>query len=211
MIEIGSTRRLLSLGRGHRQARNIRLDRLYERERGRVTSCSACARAIETGEPFAAASAASVRRPPKPRTDHSRTDSRRASQRGSRRRIPPLRDALRASVAAPSFGRTRSHPRSTYCDGRDRGCGRRLHKRHPGRRAESRIGSLRTKPTWITFTSGSTVKNWLALPARESLEGVRIASIGPATSEVIRKHGLRHRCGSRSIHSGRTCRRNYQM
>ena len=43
---------------------------------------------------------------------------------------------------------------------------------------------------WITFTSGSTVKNWLSLAGRESLEGVRIASIGPATSEVIRKHGL---------------------
>jgi uroporphyrinogen III methyltransferase/synthase len=43
---------------------------------------------------------------------------------------------------------------------------------------------------WITFTSGSTVKNWLALAGRESLEGVRIASIGPATSDVVRKHGL---------------------
>ena len=56
--------------------------------------------------------------------------------------------------------------------------------------AAGRIGSLRVKPTWITFTSGSTVKNWLALAGRESLEGVRIASIGPATSEVVRKHGL---------------------
>jgi uroporphyrinogen III methyltransferase/synthase len=43
---------------------------------------------------------------------------------------------------------------------------------------------------WITFTSGSTVKNWLSLAGRESLAGVRIVSIGPATSEVIRKHGL---------------------
>ena len=43
---------------------------------------------------------------------------------------------------------------------------------------------------WITFTSGSTVKNWLSLAGRDSLEGVRIASIGPATSDVIRKHGL---------------------
>jgi uroporphyrinogen III methyltransferase/synthase len=43
---------------------------------------------------------------------------------------------------------------------------------------------------WITFTSGSTVKNWLTLAGRESLQGVRIASIGPATSEVLRKHNL---------------------
>jgi uroporphyrinogen III methyltransferase/synthase len=56
--------------------------------------------------------------------------------------------------------------------------------------AAEQIGKLRGKPAWITFTSGSTVKNWLALAGRESLEGVRIASIGPATSEVLRKHGL---------------------
>jgi uroporphyrinogen III methyltransferase/synthase len=48
-----------------------------------------------------------------------------------------------------------------------------------GRRAE-----------WITFTSGSTVKNWLALAGRDSLDGVRVASIGPATSDVLRKYGV---------------------
>ncbi len=43
---------------------------------------------------------------------------------------------------------------------------------------------------WIAFTSGSTVKNWLALAGPASLEGVRVASIGPATSEVVRRHSL---------------------
>lgn len=43
---------------------------------------------------------------------------------------------------------------------------------------------------WITFTSGSTIKNWLTLAGRESLDRVRIASIGPATSDVIRQHDL---------------------
>jgi uroporphyrinogen III methyltransferase/synthase len=57
--------------------------------------------------------------------------------------------------------------------------------------AESRIQRLRTKPTWITFTSGSTVRNWLSLAGPEWLEGVQIASIGPATSDVIRKYGLK--------------------
>jgi uroporphyrinogen III methyltransferase/synthase len=47
------------------------------------------------------------------------------------------------------------------------------------------------RANWITFTSGSTVKNWLALAGAASLDGVKIASIGPATSEVARKHGLR--------------------
>jgi uroporphyrinogen III methyltransferase/synthase len=56
--------------------------------------------------------------------------------------------------------------------------------------AAAQIRNLRGKPAWITFTSGSTVKNWLALAGRESLDGVRIASIGPATSDVVRKHGL---------------------
>jgi len=53
-----------------------------------------------------------------------------------------------------------------------------------------RVSQLKSKPSWITFTSGSTVKNWLAVAGRESLDGVRIASIGPATSDVLRKHQL---------------------
>ncbi len=46
------------------------------------------------------------------------------------------------------------------------------------------------KPDWITFTSSSTVKNFLALAGSESLHGVRIASIGPVTSATARMHGL---------------------
>jgi uroporphyrinogen III methyltransferase/synthase len=46
------------------------------------------------------------------------------------------------------------------------------------------------KPDWVTFTSSSTVKNLLSMIDRTALEGVRLASIGPATSETMRKHGL---------------------
>lgn len=46
------------------------------------------------------------------------------------------------------------------------------------------------RANWITFTSGSTVRNWLALAGSESLEGLRVATIGPATSEIARKHGI---------------------
>jgi uroporphyrinogen III methyltransferase/synthase len=46
------------------------------------------------------------------------------------------------------------------------------------------------KPDWITFTSSSTVKNFLALAGRERLDGVRVASIGPVTSDTARKHGI---------------------
>jgi len=46
------------------------------------------------------------------------------------------------------------------------------------------------KPDWITFTSSSTVKNFIAAAGREALDGVKIASIGPITSATAREHGL---------------------
>ncbi len=52
------------------------------------------------------------------------------------------------------------------------------------------IFSAGKKPDWVTFTSSSTVKNLLAIAGRDALQGVRIASIGPVTSETARTHGL---------------------
>ena len=49
---------------------------------------------------------------------------------------------------------------------------------------------LARNPTWITFTSSSTVKNFVALAGAESLAGVKIASIGPITSATARELGL---------------------
>ncbi len=46
------------------------------------------------------------------------------------------------------------------------------------------------KPDWVTFTSSSTVKNFLALAGAGVLSGVRVASIGPVTTETARMHGL---------------------
>ena len=46
------------------------------------------------------------------------------------------------------------------------------------------------KPDWITFTSSSTVKNFVAAAGREALEEVRVASIGPVTSETLRGFGV---------------------
>ena len=46
------------------------------------------------------------------------------------------------------------------------------------------------KPDWITFTSSSTVKNFLEIAGSQALSGVKIASIGPITSATIREHGL---------------------
>ena len=45
---------------------------------------------------------------------------------------------------------------------------------------------------WITFTSSSTVRNFLSLVSAEqiNLSGARLASIGPATSQALRQAGL---------------------
>lgn len=53
------------------------------------------------------------------------------------------------------------------------------------------------RPHWITFTSSSTVTNFIAVlgkPGRPrfdgALDGIKIASIGPITSATLREHGL---------------------
>ncbi|HEY1948441.1 MAG TPA: uroporphyrinogen-III synthase [Bryobacteraceae bacterium] len=45
-------------------------------------------------------------------------------------------------------------------------------------------------PTWVTFASSSAVDHLVALSGVEILQEVKIASIGPVTSETVRKHGL---------------------
>jgi uroporphyrinogen III methyltransferase/synthase len=47
-----------------------------------------------------------------------------------------------------------------------------------------------TPQDWVTFTSASTVRNLVAAAGLEALRGVRIASIGPVTSEAVRRAGL---------------------
>ncbi len=46
------------------------------------------------------------------------------------------------------------------------------------------------KLEWITFTSSSTVTNFVEAAGSDMLAGVRIASIGPITSDTLRSHGL---------------------
>jgi uroporphyrinogen III methyltransferase / synthase len=46
------------------------------------------------------------------------------------------------------------------------------------------------RPDWITFTSSSTVTNFIQVAGREALSGVRIASIGPITSGTLRSLNL---------------------
>lgn len=55
---------------------------------------------------------------------------------------------------------------------------------------QARAALAEPKPDWITVTSSSTVKHILAAAGAGALEGVKIASIGPVTSDVARRHGL---------------------
>ena len=56
-------------------------------------------------------------------------------------------------------------------------------------RAAEIFGAVR-KPDWITFTSSSTVENFVQAAGAAALEGVKVASIGPITSATARKHGI---------------------
>jgi uroporphyrinogen III methyltransferase/synthase len=46
------------------------------------------------------------------------------------------------------------------------------------------------RPDWITFTSSSTVRNFVASAGPEWLAGVKVASIGPVTSAAARECGI---------------------
>jgi len=46
------------------------------------------------------------------------------------------------------------------------------------------------RPDWITFTSSSTVSNLVRVAPPGSLEGIKVATIGPVTSATARKLGL---------------------
>lgn len=47
-----------------------------------------------------------------------------------------------------------------------------------------------SKPDWITFTSSSTVQNFVRIAGASALAGVKVASIGPVTTATAKKLGL---------------------
>jgi uroporphyrinogen-III synthase len=60
-------------------------------------------------------------------------------------------------------------------------------------RLRAALKNLKTRPDVITFTSSSTVRNFMALlknSRQPSLDGIRMASIGPVTSATLRECGL---------------------
>jgi len=57
-------------------------------------------------------------------------------------------------------------------------------------RQAEQIFSAPRKPDWITFTSSSTVQNFVQAAGVKSLEGVKVASIGPVTTATAKKLGM---------------------
>jgi uroporphyrinogen III methyltransferase/synthase len=55
--------------------------------------------------------------------------------------------------------------------------------------ARATFGALR-KPDCITFTSSSTVQNFVDLAGSETLRGVKAVSIGPVTTRTARGLGI---------------------
>jgi len=60
----------------------------------------------------------------------------------------------------------------------------------PADLAERARAVLARKPHWITFTSSSTVTNFIAAAGREALSRMKIASIGPITSATLRENQI---------------------
>lgn len=59
------------------------------------------------------------------------------------------------------------------------------------RRLNAALKSAKRRPHVVTFTSSSTVRNFVALAGkRANLKGIRMASIGPVTSATLRECGL---------------------
>jgi uroporphyrinogen-III synthase len=57
------------------------------------------------------------------------------------------------------------------------------------RQAEQIFGGSR-KPDWVTFTSSSTVQNFVQAAGATALHGVKVASIGPVTTATAKKLGI---------------------
>jgi len=56
--------------------------------------------------------------------------------------------------------------------------------------AQAQEALFEEKVDWITFTSSSTVDNFVALAGRSLLDGPKLAAIGPVTAKALKKHDL---------------------
>jgi uroporphyrinogen-III synthase len=59
------------------------------------------------------------------------------------------------------------------------------------------LADPKRRPEAITFTSSSTVRNFMKLAGKSSLDGILLASIGPVTSATMRECGMKVRVQAR--------------
>lgn len=57
-------------------------------------------------------------------------------------------------------------------------------------RLQAALKNPQKRPHVVTFTSSSTVKNFVALRGKRNLNGIKMSSIGPVTSATLRENGL---------------------
>ena len=55
-------------------------------------------------------------------------------------------------------------------------------------------------PDWVTFTSSSAVENLIQVVGVATLQDVKVATIGPVTSDTVRHHGL-HVSSEAAVHT----------
>jgi uroporphyrinogen-III synthase len=69
------------------------------------------------------------------------------------------------------------------------------------KRLQAALRGQRQRPHVITFTSSSTVRNFVALlgSRKPNLDGIRLASIGPVTSSTLRELGLRAKIAAKEF------------
>ena len=61
------------------------------------------------------------------------------------------------------------------------------------KRLQAALKNPKKRPQVVTFTSSSTVRNFVQLlgAGKPKLDGVLMSSIGPVTSATLREHGLK--------------------
>jgi uroporphyrinogen III methyltransferase / synthase len=63
--------------------------------------------------------------------------------------------------------------------------------RNSGAKLRQMLTDPKQRPHAITFTSSSTVRNFVKLAGKASSDGISLASIGPVTSATLRECGLK--------------------
>jgi uroporphyrinogen III methyltransferase/synthase len=69
----------------------------------------------------------------------------------------------------------------------------------PDDAAERIRRALDCKPDCVTFTSSSTVRNFVGAAGAESLHGIRVVSIGPIATDTARSLGVEVACQARQF------------